>query len=410
MRKVLAIALNSLRLTARDKKALLVTLAMPMLLIGILGQALKGMMGDGEFNPFTVVIVSRDEAARPPVPPGTPAAVIAQLPTLEFGKILVDEVFGSERARAIIKVRAMSETEEALAELRATRVGVVVEVPPGFTAGVLAGERPAVRVWGDAGKPAQSEIVRQVVLSFTESLTSGMLAQRLAPPEELARAEASGRSAAEAALSNLPSVRETTSGARSVSAMQYYAAAMAIMFMMMTAIGRAANLLEERRNGTLARMLLSPTPRAVIIGGQMLGNLVILLAQFGILMLGTHLLYGVYWGDWGPALMLGIAFALASAGVGAAATAIFDDPKAADVAVGIVGNIFAALSGGMFPLYIFPDVLRAIAKLIPNYWALQGFLDLMSGVSVNGLPTTLAVLIGIAVATGSLGAWRLATK
>lgn len=410
MRKVLAIALNSLRLTARDRKALLVTLVMPMLLIGILGQALKGMMGDGEFNPFTVVIVNRDEAAKPLVPPGTPAAVIAQLPTLDFGKILVDEVFGSDRAKAVIKVRQMADTERALDELRATRIGVVVEVPPGFTAAVLAGERPAVRVWGDAGKPTQSEIVRQIVLSFTESLTSGMLAQRLAPAEELARAQASGRSAAEAALSNLPAVKEIASGARSVSAMQYYAAAMAIMFMLMTAIARAANLLEERRTGTLARMLVSPTPRSAIIAGQMLGNLVILLAQFGLLVLGTHFLYGVYWGDWGPALILGIAFALAAAGVGAAATGIFDDPKAADVAVGIVGNIFAALSGGMFPLYLFPDALRAIAKLIPNYWALQGFLDLMSGVSVNGLPTTLAILLGIAIATGSLGVWRLATK
>ena len=127
-------------------------------------------------------------------------------------------------------------------------------------------------------------------------------------------------------------------------------------------------------------------------------------------MVGTRLLYQVSWGNWTASLTLGAAFALAAAGIGTAAAGIFGDPRAADSATGVIGMIFAALSGSMFPLYLFPDGLKMIAKFIPNYWALQGFLDQMSGLGLSYLWLPVAVLSAIGVVTGGLGAWRLASK
>jgi len=104
-----------------------------------------------------------------------------------------------------------------------------------------------------------------------------------------------------------------------------------------------------------------------------------MLTQFAIPMVGTRLLYQVDWGPWPHALLLGNAFSVAAAGIGTAAAGFFPQPRTADAAIGKVGMLFGALSGAMMPLYLFPDGLRAVARFIPNYWALQGFLDRPSG-------------------------------
>lgn len=401
MRKVLAIALCALTRTARDRKALLVFLLMPMILIGILGSALQGLMGDKTINPFDVLLVNEDVPVKPPLPPGVPAVALDHLPVFDFGVVLADDVLGSDEVRKVIKVTPAIDLEAAKSDVAAGKAVAVIYVPPTFTADAL-GARPAtVQVLSDPGRPTQAEIVVQVVRSFTEGVTSGTLTSRILNSQVVTGNSRGG---------GMPRIEEVASGARDVSAMQYYAAAMAVMFMLMTAFSRAGDIIREREDGTLARVLTSPTSRATVLAGQILGSVALVLAQFIILMLGTRFLFGVYWGEPLPAFLLGTAFALAAAGTGTAAASILKDSRAADASIGLVGNIFGALSGSMFPLYVFPEGLKIVARFIPNYWALQGFLDQMAGVGVDGLwlPATILALIG--VATAAAGAWRLASR
>jgi ABC-2 type transport system permease protein len=157
-------------------------------------------------------------------------------------------------------------------------------------------------------------------------------------------------------------------------------------------------------------MLTSPTPRSALLAGQILGNAVVGLAQFIVLMAGTRLIYGVDWGNWGASLLVGAAFAVAVAGVGAAAAGILNDPKAADAGMGIAANVFGMLSGAMLPVYNFTGLMKMVAQVIPNYWALKGFLDIMAGLSLNNIWLPVGVLVAVGAATGMLGAWRLASR
>lgn len=405
MRKVLAIAGNSLLRSARDRKALIFSLLMPMILIAILGQALKGMMGDGDFKPFTIITINED---RPAALPGGPGA---EPQSLALGRVLVDDVLGSDGARKVIKTVAGDDLEQAREAVKTGKAVALVHIPPSFSADLLAGRKAAVKLLSDPGHQTQSEIAIQVVRGFTDSLTGSMLAARTLPPEQLMQmSTASAQTAVVNSLGAMPRVVEAASGARNVTALQYYAASMSVMFMLMTALGRAGTILEDLRDGTLARILVSPTSKATLLSGLILGTLAVLLAQLLILMAGTHYLFGVYWGPLLPALGLGVAFAFAAGGIATAAAGFFKDPRAADTAVGVFGNIFAALSGGMMPLYIFPEPLKLVAHFVPNYWALQGFLDQMSGVAQLGVLTPLAILAAIGLGTGALGTWRLAAR
>lgn len=392
MHKVFLIALNGLTRTARDKKVLALLLLMPLILIAILGSALKGAMTAGKINPFDVVLLNEDQPVTPKLPPGAPPV------TLHFGMILAEEVLGSDRAGEVLNLRTAASLDEAKAAVAAGKARVAVYIPSTFTQDALDMKRPAVQLFSDPGHPTQAEIVNQIVQSFTEQLTARMLIDRHLPPGELQQGVAAA----------LPKVVTATPGSKEVSAMQYYAAAMAVMFMVMTALARAKDLIQEREDGTLFRLLMTPTSRSAILAGQILGSVALLMGQFLIMMVGTRLIYGVDWGPTLPVLALGLAFSVATTGLGALATSVLKDPGAADAAVGLVGPLFGALSGAMMPLYFFPDALRMVARAIPNYWALQGFLDQMSGAGNLGLPVTVLVLMGLA--TGAFGTWRLAAK
>jgi ABC-2 type transport system permease protein len=394
MRKVFTIALNVLLRSARDRRALIMLLAMPLILIGILGNALKGVMGDWKLDPFPLLVVNSDQgAAAPGAGP------------VRFGTLLTEQVLGSDDVKKYLKSSAVTDLAQAKQDVAAGKAVAVIYVPPTFTADVLAGKPAAVEVATDPGQSTQAGIVMQVVRGFTEDVTSGALTSKVLGPAATAQAMRPGTQ-----QSIAPKIREVAPGARPVSAMQYYAAAMAAMFMVMTAFARAKDIILERQQGTLSRMLTSPTPRSVLLAGQILGNAVVGLAQFIVLMAGTRLFYGVDWGNWGASLLVGAAFAVAVAGVGAAAAAILNDPKAADAGMGIAANLFGMLSGAMMPVYNFTGLMKLVAQVIPNYWALKGFLDIMAGLSLNNIWLPVAILIAVGAVTGTVGAWGLASR
>lgn len=409
MKKVWLIAWNSLTRMGRDRKALAMLLLMPMILIGILGVALKPMMDSAEIKPFDVILINADMPAKPALPPGAPPAALNQLPTFEFGRSLRDDVLLSDQAKRVIILKESTDLAGAREQVRTGKAVAAIYVPAPFTADVLAGKPATVQVYTDPGRETQSNIVTQILSSFTEALTTDVLAAKYAA--HAGAGAGAGQNASGAALAQLPKVTEVPAGSKNVSAFQYYAAAMAIMFMLMTGFTRASVILEERQQGTLGRMMISPTPKGTILAGQMLGSIVVVMAQFLVLMLGTRFIYGVDWGPMGQALLLAGAYSLACAGVGTATAGWLNDPKAANVAVGVVSNIFAALSGAMFPIYIFPAGLKLVAHFIPNYWAMQGFLDQMAGVGgLVHLATPVGILAAIGVIFGALGTVRLAAR
>ncbi|HYG56630.1 MAG TPA: ABC transporter permease, partial [Symbiobacteriaceae bacterium] len=362
-------------------------------------------IGQGNVSGFTVIVVNQDTEATLPLPPGMPAAMAGQPPTMNLGRILAEDVFASDQLKELITLKTTADLEAARATVVDGKAAAVVHVPSTFSADVLAGRKSAIEVIADPARATHADIVEQIVLSFTEEVTASGLVGRT-----LGAAQAMEMITAGMNRSVLPKVVSASAGAKQVDAIQYYAAAMAVMFMVMTAFARAKDVLTERADGTLPRMMMSPTARATVVAGQVLGNVLVVMAQFIILMIGTRLIFGVHWGPWGAALLLGAAFALAAAGIGTAAAGLLNDPRAADGAIGSVGVLFGALSGGMFPLYNFPDSMLLMAKFVPNYWGLQGFLDQMSGLGADYLWLPLTVLTAIGLSTGTVGAWRLASK
>lgn len=376
MRKITGIALNGLLLMVRDPKVLVLSLLMPLLLVAILGTALRGLIDQGQISPGTVLVFNED---------------VASSSSRSFGQLLVTDVLANDAVKTLFVVTPVTDLRAAQTDLQDGKVTALIQIPPTFTADALAGRPAMLQLYRNPADLTRGEILVQVLQGFTNQIKSQLLSAQLT-------AETSPTS-----VGLPPKLTVVPVGKKSVSSFQYYAVAMALMFMIMTAFQRGAKLLDERATGTLLRALTTPTSTGTIVAGNLAGSALVTITQFIALMVGARILFGVDWGPWPNALLLGAAYSLAAAGLGTAAAVLLKQPKAMEIASGAASNLLGLLSGALFPIYKFPGALLLVAKLTPNYWALQGFLDQMAGLGTAHLWPPVAVLLSIALVTGYVG-------
>ena len=184
----------------------------------------------------------------------------------------------------------------------------------------------------------------------------------------------------------------------------YFAPGMALMFLMYTVSYGGRSILAERAQGTLPRLLTSPTSTAQFLGGKVLGVFFTGVAQVGILILASSVFFGVKWGDPLGIIVLILAAVFGATGWGMLITAFARTPAQ----VGSIGSavmlIFGILGGSFINLEQMPPFVQTLSKITPNAWGLDGFTTLALGGTLPNLmePITAllimgAVLFGISV-------------
>ena len=118
--KLLWIGLKDLSITVRDRKALLILVAMPMILISILGMALAPVFsGSPELARVDVAFVDNDQGQ-----------VSREL----------KEAFTSKRLRELVALKVMDEAE-ARRKVKMGDLAAAIVLPKGFTENIRAGKR-----------------------------------------------------------------------------------------------------------------------------------------------------------------------------------------------------------------------------------------------------------------------------
>jgi len=173
-------------------------------------------------------------------------------------------------------------------------------------------------------------------------------------------------------------------------------------------IGLSAILAMERQAGTLRRILVTPTSKPVIIGGTVLGQVLTAIVQMLILILFGIFVMKINWGDSPLAVALMITSSALSAG--AMGTMLGTFVKTEGQANGLsimVGMVMAMMGGCWYPIELFPEVMRNVAKVFPTTWAMQGMLDIVTrGQGVSGIWLESAVLFGFTLVFFVIGVWR----
>ena len=396
--KSFTIAWKDLHIRLKDRKGFLMMILMPLILTAILGTALSGVMGGEEKLPLTIVgVVVQDQD--------------------ELATTFVDDVLKSKDMQEFIKVRTVPSEKKAKDWLKKEKIDAGVVIPVKWSGHLKDGQLKDLTLLTDPGKSLQASIVESITTSFTDkvvtmAVSSKVVMEQLASSTPVLTGKLDMRKAAAEIAGQLQeqmkaatnSVSETPIGKRSVSSSQYYAAAMAAMFLLYNITTGAKSLLNERATETLARLLSTPTGRMQIVFGKFLGTFYFAVIQFTIFTLTTHFAFQV---DWGKNLMqvavIGLVYSFTVAGLSMLIAALIREEKTADVIGGIGIQIFAILGGSMLPLSVFPDLMQKAANITPNKWVLTSFINIMSGTTWNTLLLPVTVLLTIGIISLSIG-------
>ncbi|MEK4501738.1 ABC transporter permease [Bacillus sp. FSL R12-0069] len=397
--KSFIIAWKDLKIRLIDRRGFMMMLIMPLLLTAILGSALSNIFDNG----------------------GLPKTVIGyyQVGNDEFADVFQKDVLQSKELKDDVKVKIVNSQEELEDMLKEKKIDVGIVIPNKWSEQVQDGKLKEPKVFIDPSKDIQAKIAESMVRSFSERVQTVAVSTKSVVTElensqhnnvEQVAKEVSG-DLQTVATSRADNIEKGTIGKKTVAAMQYYAAAMLVMFLLYNITVGAKSVVTEQRTETLARLFSTPTSSFSILFGKFLGTLLFACIQFGMFIVATHFMFHVEWGrDLSQIVAVGMSYAICVSGLSMLIAAFIREEKTADVMGGIGIQILAILGGSMLPIYVFPDTLRTIANVAPNKWALTSFLNIMSGTSWDVLLPVIFSLCGAGIVSVMIGTLRLRTR
>jgi len=181
-----------------------------------------------------------------------------------------------------------------------------------------------------------------------------------------------------------------------------------ILFMFLTSMTAATQLVLTRELGVSKRMLATRTPIRAILLGELLGRFAIAMMQGVFIVVVSSLLFGVTWGNLLGATLVVVLFALIGTGAAMIIGVFARNPDQAG-AIGVVaGMILGAIGGAMVPAELFEEPMTTISRFTPHAWAIDALRDLsFRSAGVGDILLQLAVLAAMALGLVIVGTWGL---
>jgi ABC-2 type transport system permease protein len=380
VRRALAIAGKDLRLRIRDRSAFIIGFLVPFGLAGIFSLTLADVDEEGDLEvTYTVVDLDGGHLA---------AAFEDLLGSLEFVR-LVD-------AADAVEAERLAEDGE---------VDAAFVVPEGFSDAVTAGRGARVEVLVDPRSDIGGLVARSLARSFASDLDSVTLSVSTAIAWGAAPEDAPGLAERAEALAPAARLDRDTAEARTLSTTGFFAIGMAVFFVFFTVEFGVRSLLDERQEGTLARLLVAPVRPAWIVAGKVLSGYVVGVISMGALVIATGLFLDADWGDpLGVILLVGFGVAAAVAVTALVAT-LAKTPQQAGGYTSLVTVVLGLIGGTFFPISQ-ASILGTVSLIAPQAWMMRGFLRVAGGGEVVDVWPSLLALAAFVAVTGSVALVR----
>lgn len=358
MRQLLLITAKDLRQGLRDRSVLMVGLVVPFTLATIFSFLFGGTVG-GELD----LDYLYHDADRGPL-----------------ARVFVEEVLAGAAQRDGISVEAATDPATALQLVEHGDFDALFVVPEGFTAAVQQGRRTSIEVVANVDSSLGRQVAAAIAGGFAQELTGAQVT--VAAVLTVEGEDAPPIDAIGAAFREAPGRFDVIDGAVAHDQLDettYLAAGMAVFFLFFAVQFGVLSLLEERRNGTLARLYTSPFPRRTVLAAKTLTSFVLGLVSMTVLVIGTDLLLGADWGD--PA---GVAVLLV-AGVASAVTVVLlvgtlaRTAEQAGTWQSIVAIVLGMAGGVFFDVSRGSTILATISLVTPHRWFMRGLGELAGG-------------------------------
>jgi ABC-2 type transport system permease protein len=389
MRATLLICGKDLRARLRDRSALLIGIVVPLALAFIFNAIFGGITGNSGAIALGVVNADRGAASAR----------------------FVSGVLGAVGRSGLITIHREPTVARARALAANGTLDAVIIIPAGFSARVAAPRAAAMQVIGNAGAPISAEIARSIAESYTADLNR----VRLSVATVLAAgggpaAGSPGRIqalAARAAAAAAPvSVADVSAGSKQLDQKSFFAAGMAVFFLFFTVQFGVTSLLEERNDGTMARLLAAPISRTSILAAKLLTSFMLGLISMFVLVVATSLLFGASWGNPLGVAVLVVAAILAATGIMAFIATFAKNAEQAGNWQSVVAVVLGLFGGTFFPVSLAPGILSRLTFIAPQAWFMRGLGDLRGG-SLSAVWVPALAMLAFAVVAGGIALTRL---
>jgi len=171
----------------------------------------------------------------------------------------------------------------------------------------------------------------------------------------------------------------------------------AIMMLLFSIAGIGGGLLDEKEAGTLKRLFYSPIKPSTILFGKMGAALIIAIAQLIIMFLFSWIAFKLpIFKDLPSLILMILATAFAVSSFGIFLVSITKTRQQLNGLSTIIIMLMSAIGGSMIPLFVMPSIMQKIAVISVNYWGIQGFYDIFwRSLPLIEIAPRLLVLIGI---------------
>jgi ABC-2 type transport system permease protein len=383
MRKALVIATKDLRQRLRDRSLIIFGLLVPFALTFIFDMLLG------------------------PVTSGPPVIARVGLADLDGSLVSIGlrTALGAAADAGVVTWEEVPDADTARARVEAGELSAAIVVPAGFGSAVTQGTAATLQVVGNRDQGIATQVAESVAAAYASRLRAATLAAKALAASGAAAPSALVMAQVAAAPEPLTLTATPTSD-RQLDMTTYYAAGMAVFFVFFIVQLGVTGLLDEERDGTLARLLAAPMARRNVLFGKVISSVAIGVASMAVLAVGSTIVMGADWGDPLGAAVLIVAVVVAAAGVLMLVAGLASSPEAAGNVQAVVAITLGSIGGVFFRLPAQEGLFGRLQGLAPHFWFMRGMGDLAGGGGVASLGEEVLALAVFAVVLGGLG-WFL---
>lgn len=385
MRSANQIAVKDLKLRLRDRSAIILGVVAPLALAFILNAVFGSAFDTTGGLDLEYGVVDLDDSE------------------VSQGFVQALEQLQSE---GLLDVTEFGETSEASEAIEAGDLDSYFVLEKGLGQAVVSGSSAKIELVGDVDSPTSTQIAE----SIAERFISGVEATRLAILTTIGLGGSAPSTDVIASLQEEAQqaalafeLEDASADTRQLDPTTYFSAGMGVFFLFFTVQFGVSGLLEEERDGTLARLLAAPIRRESVIAGKGLLSVLLGVLSMVILAGATTLLMGADWGHPLGVAALIVAGVLSGTGIMALVAAVAKTPEGAGNLGSIIAVVLGMLGGTFFQVGQGDDFLSQLSFITPHAWFLRGLGDLAGDASwTSALPAAGAMML-FAVVTGAIG-------
>jgi len=386
---ILIILKKDLNLFFSDRKGVLLTFLLPIILITLFAFAFGGIGGgSSKSKPIELLLTDIDQTKES-------KAIVAKLDTLASLQLVPTDLIKGEE---LVK--------------KGKAVGILI-FRKGFQDAINSGEQLPMELKYDSAREIemgmlQSVLMQELMSSIGQTKVKNNISNYLDTnfsgldddmKNKILNDANSGNSMTDTMELKMTAMVKEETNKGNLGLIQAVAGT-AIMMLLFSIAAIGGGLLDEKEAGTLKRLLYAPVKPTDILFAKMGTALVLSILQLVMMLVFAWLAFGLPIFKDIPSLVilvLAVAFAVSSFGI--FLVAIAKTRQQLQGLSTIIIMLMSAIGGSMIPLFVMPAIMQKIAVVSVNYWGIQGFYDIFW----RNLPLVdILPKIGILLAIGSV--------